>query len=208
MFAILPDKVIGKNKTGELNIMEQDPSVLLDELEEHMMKTEEALISQFNTIRTGKASPSLVENVMVEYYGTPTRLKELAGISAPEPRLLVIQPWDKSALGAVEKAILLANIGITPMNDGSHIKLPIPELSQDRRVTLVKQAKGYVEEGKIALRNIRRDGNEVAKKAQKDGALTEDELKRMLDDIQKLTDRYIATLEKEFAGKEKELMTV
>lgn len=188
--------------------MEQNPGILLDELEEHMMKTEEALISQFNTIRTGKASPALVENVMVEYYGTPTRLKELAGISAPEPRLLVIQPWDKSALSAVEKAILTSNIGITPLNDGTHIKLPIPDLSQDRRAALVKQAKGYVEDGKIALRNIRRDGNETAKKAQKDGALTEDELKRMLDDIQKLTDRYIATLDKELAGKEKELMTV
>ena len=102
--------------------MQLDPANLLDELEEHMMKTEEALVNSFHTIRTGKASPSLVENIMVEYYGTPTRLKELAGINAPEPRLLVIQPWDKSALSAVEKAILASNIGITPMNDGTHIK--------------------------------------------------------------------------------------
>ncbi len=188
--------------------MQQDPSTLLDELEENMMKTEEVLINQFNTIRTGKASPSLVEHIMVEYYGTPTRLKELAGISAPEPRLLVVQPWDKSALSAVEKAIQTSNIGITPLNDGTHIKLPIPELSQDRRATLAKQAKGFVEEAKIALRNIRRDGNEIAKKAQKDAMLTEDELKRLLDDIQKLTDRYIANLDKELAVKEKELMTV
>ena len=172
------------------------------------MKTEESLISNFKTIRTGKASPALVENITIEYYGTPTRLKELAGITAPEPRLLVIQPWDKSSLGAVEKAILASNIGITPMNDGTHIKLPIPELSQDRRLALAKQAKGFVEEAKVALRNIRRDGNEVAKKAQKDGVMTEDELKKMLDDIQKLTDRYIASLEKELANKEKELMTV
>ncbi|WP_294479804.1 ribosome recycling factor [uncultured Victivallis sp.] len=188
--------------------MQLDPTNLMDELEEHMMKTEESLIGNFKTIRTGKASPSLVENITVEYYGTPTRLKELAGITTPEPRLLVIQPWDKSSLGAVEKAILASNIGITPMNDGTHIKLPIPELSQDRRVALAKQAKGFVEEAKVALRNIRRDGNEVAKKAQKDGVFTEDELKKMLDDIQKLTDRYIASLDKELANKEKELMTV
>ena len=114
----------------------------------------------------------------------------------------------KSALSAVEKAILASNIGITPMNDGTHIKLPIPELSQDRRAALAKQAKGFVEEAKVALRNIRRDGNEAAKKAQKDGVFTEDELKKILDDIQKLTDRYIATLDKELAAKEKELMTV
>ena len=188
--------------------MQLDPTNLLDELEEHMMKTEESLINNFKTIRTGKASPSLVENITVEYYGTPTRLKELAGITAPEPRLLVIQPWDKSSLSAVEKAILASNIGITPMNDGTHIKLPIPELSQDRRLALAKQAKGYVEEAKVALRNIRRDGNEVAKKAQKDGIMTEDELKKALEDIQKLTDRYIASLDKELANKEKELMTV
>lgn len=188
--------------------MQLDPGNLLEELEEHMMKSEEALINSFHSIRTGKASPSLVDGIMVEYYGTPTRLKEIAGISAPEPRLLVIQPWDKNALAAVEKAILASNIGITPMNDGSHIKLPIPELSQERRLMLSKQAKGFVEEAKVALRNIRRDGNEVAKKAQKDGALTEDDLKKMLDDIQKLTDQYIATLDKELANKEKELMTV
>lgn len=196
-----------QNNNGSVT-MQLDPTNLLDELEEHMMKTEEALINNFHAIRTGKASPALVENVMVEYYGTPTRLKELAGITAPEPRLLVIQPWDKSSLGTVEKAILASNIGITPMNDGTHIKLPIPELSQDRRATLAKQAKGFVEDAKVALRNIRRDGNEAARKAQKDGLLTEDELKKTLDDIQKLTDRYIASLDKELANKEKELMTV
>ena len=188
--------------------MQLDPNNLLDELEEHMMKTEESLAGGFNTIRTGKASPSLVENIMVEYYGTPTRLKELAGITTPEPRLLVIQPWDKSAVSAVEKAILASNIGITPMSDATHLKLPIPELSQERRATLAKQAKAFAEEAKVALRNIRREGNDAAKKAQKDGILTEDEHKKMLEDIQKLTDRYIASVDKELAAKEKELMTV
>ena len=188
--------------------MQLDLDNLLDSLEEHMMKTEDALHGSFSAIRTGKASPALVENVMVEYYGTQTRLKELAGITAPEPRLLVIQPWDKSAVGAVEKTILASNIGITPMSDGITLKLPIPELSQERRTALAKQAKASAEEAKVALRNIRRDGNEAAKKSQKDGKMTEDELKKMLDDIQKLTDRYIAAIDKELAAKEKELMTV
>ncbi len=181
---------------------------LLDILEEHMMKTEDALQHQFTAIRTGKASPALVENVMVEYYGTPTRLREIAGISAPEPRLLVVQPWDTSAVSAVEKALLAANLGITPMSDGRTLKLPIPELSQERRNTLAKQAKGHCEEAKVALRNIRRDGNDAVKKAQKNSELTEDEAKRMSDDIQKMTDKYIAELDKKLAAKEKELMTV
>lgn len=188
--------------------MHIDPENLLDSLEEHMIKSESTLKNNFAAIRTGKASPALVENIMVEYYGTQTRLRDIAGITAPEPRLLVIQPWDASAVPAIEKAIFSSNIGITPMSDGRTLKLPIPELSQDRRAALVKQAKSEVEEAKVALRNIRREGNEAAKKAQKDGLLTEDEHKKMLDQIQKLTDRYIAAMDKEFQVKEKELMTV
>ncbi|MDD3885704.1 MAG: ribosome recycling factor [Victivallaceae bacterium] len=184
------------------------PADLMDTLEEHMMKTEDALKNAFNGIRTGKASPALVENVMVEYYGTPTRLRELAGITTPEPRLLVVQPWDTSAVPKVEKALLAANIGITPVSDGKTLKLPIPELSQDRRAALAKQAKAAVEDGKVALRNIRREGNDAVKKFEKDGDITEDERKKMLDDIQKLTDRYIASLDNELAAKDKELMTV
>ena len=187
--------------------MQLDPTNLMDELEEHMMKTEESLIGNFKTIRTGKASPSLVENITVEYYGTPTRLKELAGITTPEPRLLVIQPWDKSSLGAVEKAILASNIGITPMNDGTHIKLPIPELSQDRRVALAKQAKGFVEEAKVALRNIRRDGNDMLKKL-KGSEISEDEIKDMEDELRKTTDRFIKEVDKAVEVKSKEVMTV
>ena len=152
--------------------MQLDPNNLLDSLEEHMMKTEGALGNSFSAIRTGKASPALVEHVTVEYYGTPTRLKEIAGITAPEPRLLVIQPWDTTAVSAIEKALLASNIGITPMSDGRTLKLPIPELSQERRQALAKQAKAECEEAKVALRNIRREGNEAAKKAQKDGIYT------------------------------------
>ena len=185
-----------------------DVTELLDCLEEHMMKTEEALQKSFAAIRTGKASPALVENLMVEYYGTPTRLKEIAGITAPESRLLVIQPWDRSALSGIEKAILASNVGITPLNDGKTLRLPIPELSQERRTALSKQARSETEDAKVALRNIRRDGNECAKKAEKAGELTEDDLKKMLDDIQKMTDRYIASLDGMCAAKEKELMTI
>ena len=181
---------------------------LLDALEENMMKTEDSLTSSFNAIRTGKASPALVENITFEYYGTQTRIKDAAGISAPEPRLLVIQPWDASAVKNIEKALLASNIGITPMSDGRSLKLPIPELSQDRRAALSKQAKASAEDAKVALRNIRRDGNDAVKKFEKDGELTEDERKKMLDDIQKVTDSYIAKVDAMYTAKEKELMTV
>lgn len=185
-----------------------DITTLLDDTEEMMMKSEDAMKHDFAAIRTGKASPALLDGIMVEYYGAMTRLKELAGITAPEPRLLVVQPWDAASVKAVEKAIIAANLGITPMSDGKLIKLPIPELSQERRTALAKQAKARAEDAKVSLRNIRRDANDVAKKAQKGGELTEDELKKMLDDIQKMTDSYIATVDKDLAAKEKELMTV
>ena len=181
---------------------------LLDALEENMMKTEDSLTNSFNAIRTGKASPALVENITFEYYGTQTRIKDAAGISAPEPRLLVIQPWDASAVKSIEKALLASNIGITPMSDGRSLKLPIPELSQDRRSALSKQAKASAEDAKVALRNIRRDGNDAVKKFEKDGERTEDERKKMLDEIQKVTDSYIAKVDAMYAAKEKELMTV
>ena len=181
---------------------------LLDTLEENMMKTEDALVNTFSGIRTGKASPALVENITFEYYGTQTRIRDAAGITAPEPRLLVIQPWDASAVKAIEKALLASNIGITPMSDGRSIKLPIPELSKDRRTALAKQAKSEAEDAKVALRNIRRDGNDAIKKFEKDGEITEDERKKMLDDVQKLTDSYIAKVDAMLADKEKELMTV
>ena len=181
---------------------------LMDSLEENMMKSEDALSNNFAAIRTGKASPALVENITFEYYGTQTRIKDAAGITAPEPRLLTIQPWDASAVQAIEKAIKASNLGIMPNSDGRLIRLPIPELSEDRRKTLVKQVKARSEEAKVAVRNARRDGNEAAKKMQKDGELTEDELKKLLDDIQKATDKHIADIDKIVGDKEKELLTV
>lgn len=181
---------------------------LLDSLEENMMKTEDSLVGVFSGIRTGKASPALVENITFEYYGTQTRIRDAAGITTPEARLLVIQPWDASAVKAIEKALLSSNIGITPMCDGKTLKLPIPELSQERRTALSKQAKASAEDAKVALRNIRRDANDAVKKFEKDGELTEDERKKMLDDVQKTTDSYIAKVDAMYAAKEKELMTV
>ena len=181
---------------------------LLDTLEENMMKTEDSLTTVFSGIRTGKASPALVENITFEYYGTQTRIRDAAGITAPEPRLLIIQPWDASAVKAIEKALLSSNIGITPMSDGKTLKLPIPELSQERRTALSKQAKASAEDAKVALRNIRRDANDAVKKFEKDGELTEDERKKMLDDVQKITDSYIAKVDAMYTAKEKELMTV
>lgn len=190
------------------NTMSVEIGGLMDYLEEHMMKTQENMGKDFSAFRTGKASPSLVENISVDYYGTPTRLKELAGITVPEPRMLVVQPWDRGAMPAVEKALIAANLGISPVNDGKIIRLPIPELSEERRASLAKQVKHRAEEAKIAIRNIRRDGNELAKKAQKNSEITEDDLKQMLDDIQKLTDDYIVAIDKDQAHKEKELMNV
>lgn len=145
---------------------------------------------------------------MVEYYGTRPGSRSWPGITTPEPRLLVIQPWDKSAVSAVEKAILASNIGITPMSDGTHLKLPIPELSQERRATLAKQARRSRKRPRSRSGTSAGKETTPRKKAQKDGILTEDEHKKMLEDIQKLTDRYIASVDKELAAKEKELMTV
>lgn len=188
--------------------MSVEIELLMDYLDEHMKKAQELMERDFSAIRTGKASPALVENVSVDYYGTPTRLKELAGIMTPEPRLLVVQPWDPASVPLVEKAIIASSLGISPVSDGRVLRLPIPELSEERRATLVKQVKTRSEDTKIAIRNVRRDGNEQAKKAQKNGDITEDDLKDMLDDIQKLTDKYIEEIDKTLAAKEAELMSV
>ena len=183
-------------------------SDLMDELEEKMMNAEEAMKHDFMAIRTGKASTVLVENLQVEYYGTMSRLKDIAGLSTPDPRTIAIQPWDKSALSAIEKAIINSSIGISPVNDGKIIRLPVPPLTEERRMQLAKQVKSRCEEAKVSIRNIRRDGNEAVKKAEKDSEITEDDRKSMLEDIQKLTDDYIKQLDAVAADKEKDLMTV
>ena len=181
---------------------------LLDNMEESMMNAEDAMKTDIAAIRTGKASTALVEGLMVEYYGTNTRLRDIAGLSTPDARTVAIQPWDQSAVQAIEKAIINSNIGISPVSDGKIVRLPIPPLSEGRRAALAKQLKARPEEARVAGRNARRDANEAAKKAQKASEITEDELKNLLEKIQKMTDSYIANIDKLAEEKEKELMKV
>lgn len=187
--------------------MESVDDVLLD-AEEKMEKTIGFVHEQFSGIRTGKASPGLVENIQVPYYGTPTRLKEMAGISTPEPRLIVINAYDPSALPEIEKSILAENLGVTPANDGRLIRIPIPELNEERRDELRKIARRMAEEGRVATRNIRREANDHIKKIQKDGKITEDERDEALKQIQKDTDEYTGKIDEALTAKEKDIMEV
>lgn len=181
--------------------------IMLD-MEDKMDKTLSLLHEQFSGIRTGKASPALVENVQVSYYGSMTRMRELASISTPEPRLIVINAYDPTALPEIEKAIKAANLGVNPMNDGRVIRVPIPELNEERRKEMTKLTRKLAEEARIALRNVRRDANEHVKRIQKDSVITEDERDKALDDIQKATDKHIETVDSELTEKEKEVMEV
>ncbi len=178
------------------------------DVEERMTKTLGVLRSDYQTIRTGKASPALLDRIQVEYYGTLTPINQLANISVPESRMLAIQPWDKSAMAAIEKAIMKSDLGITPTNDGTMIRLVMPQLTQENRKDLVKRVKKKAEEAKVSVRNIRRDGNDDLKGLEKSKEITEDESKGAQDDIQKLTDKYIAEIDKLTENKEKEIMEV
>jgi len=181
---------------------------ILEEAELKMMKSVDVIKGEFASIRTGKATPALVENVMVDYYGAKTRLRELAGISAPEARLLVVQPWDPTALAAVEKAIQSANIGLNPMNDGKIIRIPIPDMSEERRLDMVKVIKNISEEGRVAIRNVRRDANHELETLYKSGSLPEDEKFRALKEVQEKTDEYIKEIDTLFKEKEEELLRI
>lgn len=187
--------------------MESLEEVLLD-AEEKMAKSVGFLTEQFSGIRTGKASPALVENISVIYYGTPTRLKEIAGISTPEPRLIVINAYDPTALAEIEKSILGANLGVTPLNDGRVIRVPIPELSEERRSEMVKLAKRLSEDGRVAVRNLRREANDQVKALQKAGTVTEDDRDEGLKDIQKITDDCVKQIDDSMKAKEAEIMSV
>jgi len=156
-------------------------------------------------IRTGKATPSLLDPIKVDYYGTPTPLKQLAGVSAPEPRLLVILPYDKSSFTAIEKAILGSDLGLTPQSDGKVIRLPIPMLTAQRREDLTKVVRRIAEDGRISIRNIRRDANEHLKQAEKDGHISEDDVKKLHDKIQKDTDQFIAEIDQALKARETEI---
>ncbi|OKH31207.1 ribosome recycling factor [[Phormidium ambiguum] IAM M-71] len=180
----------------------------LPEVEDHMQKAVEATQRSFNTIRTGRANSSLLDKVMVEYYGAPTPLKALASINTPDASTITIQPFDRTSLNLIEKAISLSDIGLTPNNDGSIIRLNIPPLTSDRRKELVKLAAKYAEEGKVSIRNIRRDAVDSIRKQEKNGELSEDQAKDTQDKVQKMTDKYIAKVEELLAEKEKDITTV
>ncbi|ABB37929.1 ribosome recycling factor [Oleidesulfovibrio alaskensis G20] len=181
---------------------------ILLETEERMEKAVAALDREFGRLRTGRASTSLVDSIKVDYYGTPTPINQLASVAVPDSRTITIQPWDRGAFALVEKAIMQSDLGLTPINDGKIIRISMPPLTEERRKELVKVAKKYTEDAKVAVRNIRRDANEQIKKMEKDKAITEDDMKRGQDEVQKLTDAFVAKSEKVLAKKEKEIMEV
>ena len=177
-------------------------------IKEKMEKSISVYQEKLSEVRAGRANPAILNKIKVDYYGTPTPINQVAGVSVPEARLIVIQPWDMSVLKDIEKAILASDIGINPNNDGKVIRLTFPELTEERRKDLVKDIKKMAEEAKIAVRSIRRDGIEEAKKQQKDGEMTEDELKQAENEIQKLTDKSVEEIDEILANKEKEVMSV
>ncbi|ALS21668.1 MULTISPECIES: ribosome recycling factor [Paenibacillus] len=183
------------------------PQSIKKNAENRMEKAIGALKKELASLRAGRATPALLDRVQVEYYGTMTPVNQLANINTPDSRTLMIQPWDKSSVSAIEKAIMKSDLGLTPTNDGSSIRIVIPALTEERRTELVKMTKKYGEEAKVAIRNIRRDANDDIKKLEKTG-ISEDESRRHQDDIQKFTDKYIAEVDKVLAAKEKEIMEV
>ncbi len=176
--------------------------------EDRMNKALASLEKDFSKLRTGRASTSLVEDIRVDYYGTPTAINQLASVSVPDSRSITIQPWDRGAFSLVEKAILKSDLGLTPINDGKIIRINIPPLTEERRKDLVKVARKNTEEAKVAVRNIRRDANDALKKLEKDKVHSEDEIKKAQESIQKLTDSYVAKADQKCQAKEKEIMEI
>jgi ribosome recycling factor len=181
---------------------------ILKDAKNRMGKALESLEGDFAKLRTGRASTSLVEDIQVEYYGTPTPLNQISSVSIPDSRTISIQPWDRNAFGDIEKAIMKSDLGLTPVNDGKIIRISIPPLTEERRKELVKVAKKYTEDAKIAVRNIRRDANDALKKKKNDKELTEDEMHRGQDEVQKLTDEHVEMADELLEAKEKEIMEI
>jgi len=181
---------------------------IINETEEKMRKAIEYLVKDYATMRAGRANPAMVEKVTVNYYGSPTPLNQVANITVPEARLLVIQPWDKTLIPEIEKAIMKSDLGVNPTNDGNVIRIAIPALTEERRKDLVKVVKKRAEEAKVAVRNIRRDGNDELKSKEKDKSISEDESKKGMDTMQKNTDKYIKEIDKILQAKEKDIMEV
>jgi ribosome recycling factor len=181
---------------------------VINDAKERMSKGISQLKKELATLRAGRATPSILDKVQVEYYGALTPVNQLANISTPEPRLLIIQPWDKTSLPTIEKAIMKSDLGLTPSNDGNIIRIAIPILTEERRAELVKMVKKYGEESKVAIRNIRRDANDGIKKIEKEGTISEDESRRHQESVQKITDEHIVSIDKVVADKEKEITEV
>lgn len=181
---------------------------LVSDAEDKMKKAIEVLRKEYASLRAGRATPSLLDKIAVDYYGVPTPINQLANVSVPEPRSLVIQPWDKSAMPGIEKAILKSDLGLTPNNDGTVIRLTIPQLTQERRNEIVKVVKKKAEDARVAIRNIRRDANDHLKDLEKKHEISEDDFKRAQDDVQKLTDKSIKEVDQVLEHKEQEVMEV
>ncbi|WP_303965030.1 ribosome recycling factor [Sporosarcina ureae] len=181
---------------------------IMDQTRERMDKAHSAFSRQLASIRAGRANASLLDRISVIYYGAPTPLNQMAGISVPEPRLLVVQPYDKTTIGEIEKAIMKSDIGITPSNDGSVIRLAVPALTEERRKDLVKDVKREAEDAKVAIRNVRRDSNEDLKKLEKDAEITEDDLRRFTEQVQKMTDEFIEKIDQTAKDKENEILEI
>lgn len=184
--------------------MDRD-SILLD-AEDRMEKALAAQDKDFTKLRTGRATTALVDSIKADYYGTLTPISQMASVAVPDSRTVTIQPWDKGGMAAVEKAILKSDLGLTPVNDGKVLRISIPPLTEERRKDLSKLARKYTEDAKVAVRNVRRDANEALKKLEKDKVISEDEQKKAMEDVQKLTDRFVAASDKKCAAKEKEIM--
>lgn len=181
---------------------------MIKKFEEKMQKSIESLEREYNSIRAGRANPHVLDKIKVDYYGTPTPLQQVGNVSVPEPRIITIQPWETSLLKAIEKEIMQSDIGINPTNDGKVIRLVFPELTEERRKGLVKDVKKKGEAAKVAIRNIRRDANDAIKKENKAGDISDDEAKNSEDEIQKITDKYIAMIDSAIDDKTKEILTV
>lgn len=181
---------------------------ILSEAKHAMQKAIEAFQHEMATIRTGRASTALLDTIRVDYYGTKSPINQMANVGVPEPRLITIQPWDKGTISAIEKAILASNLGLVPSNDGNLIRLPIPQLTEERRKELVRMVRHQAEEGRISVRNARREANEMLREAQKEGEIPEDESKRAQDQVQTLTDEFVVKVDDLLKEKEEEIMEV
>ena len=194
--------------TEKPDASEQSPESVLVEVERKMDRTIEALRRDINSIRTGRATPSLVENITVDYYGVPTPLREIASISAPDARAIMVQPWDKQAMREIEKSLQKSEMGFNPSNDGNNITVPIPPLNQERRLDLVRLLKRKIEDGKVSIRNVRRDGQDTLRKMERQKAISQDQNRRAQEHLQKATDDHTKAIDQVSTAKESEILQV